>query len=117
MLVGHHVVLVLRIDGLVLGLDEDLVAREPVAAEVLEEVGVAGAVEVDVRVRGVLVLRRRGGQREPEGGGKGAEGVEGKLYHFGGRRAGLRYVSLFEGRLRCYGMLWVGASWMWQWVG
>lgn len=52
-----------------LGLDEDLVAREPVATEVLEEVGVARAVEVDVRVRGVLVLGRRwwsagaGGQR------------------------------------------------------
>lgn len=60
MLVGHHVVLVLRVDGLVLGLHEYLVAGQLVAAEVLEEVGVAGAVEVDVGVGGVFVLVGRG---------------------------------------------------------
>lgn len=58
-LVRHHVVLVLRVDGLVLGLDEDVVAREAVAAEVLEEVRVARAVEVDVGVGGVFVLGGR----------------------------------------------------------
>ena len=59
MLVGHHVVLIFRVYGLVLGFDENFVAGELVAAEVLEEVGIAGAVEVDVGVGGVLVLGGR----------------------------------------------------------
>lgn len=46
-LVGDDVVLVLRVDGLVLGRDVDVVVREAVAAEVLEEVGVALVAEVD----------------------------------------------------------------------
>lgn len=58
-LVGDDVVLVLGVDGLVLGGDVDVVGRQAVAAELLEQVGVARAVQMDLRVVGVLVLERR----------------------------------------------------------
>lgn len=59
MLVGDDVVLILRVDGLVLGRDVDLIIGEAVLAEVLEEVGVALVVEVDIRDGGVFVLQVR----------------------------------------------------------
>lgn len=49
MLVGDHVVLVLRVNRLMLGWDVNLVRGEFVLAEIFEEIGVAGAVEVNVR--------------------------------------------------------------------
>ena len=58
-LVRHHVILVLGVDGLVLGFDVDLVVGKPVFAEVLEEVGVARAMHVDVGVGRVFVLKAR----------------------------------------------------------
>lgn len=56
MLIGHHVVLVLWIYGLQVRRHVNLVVWEAVLAEVVEEVGVAGAVEVDLGVAGVFVL-------------------------------------------------------------
>lgn len=55
-LVGHDVVLVLRVDGLVVRRDVDVVGREAVPAEGLEEVGVPGPVEVEGGEVGVFVL-------------------------------------------------------------
>lgn len=59
-LVGHHVILVLRVDGLVLRRDVDVVRGEPVFAKVVKEVGIAGAMHVDVGEAGVFVLDRGG---------------------------------------------------------
>ncbi len=56
MLIGDYIVLVLGIEGLVVGRDVDLVVGELVAAEVFEEVGVEGAGEVDVGVGGIFGL-------------------------------------------------------------
>jgi len=47
MLIWNDIVFVLRVDGLVNGRNVDLVIRELVLAEVLEEVCVAGAVHVN----------------------------------------------------------------------
>lgn len=55
-LVRHDVVLVLRVDGLVLRGDIDVVSRQLVAAELLEQVCVAGAVEMDLGIVAVFVL-------------------------------------------------------------
>lgn len=56
MLVGHDVVLVLRVDGLVVRGHVDVVGGEAVLGEGLEEVGVARAVEVEGGEVGVFVL-------------------------------------------------------------
>ena len=56
MLVGNYIILVLRVDGLVFRLHVDLVLGEAVGDKVGEELGVAGAVEVDVGMMCVLVL-------------------------------------------------------------
>jgi len=48
MLVGHYIIFVFWIDGLVVRRHVDLVVGKLVFAEVLEEVGVSGTVEVDV---------------------------------------------------------------------
>lgn len=56
MLVRHHVVLVLGVDGLVVRGDVDVVRGQLVAAKLLQEICVAGTVEVDLGVMGVLVL-------------------------------------------------------------
>lgn len=56
MLVWHYIVLVFGVDGLIVGWDVDFVVWELVFAEVFEEVGVAGTVEVDVGVGGVFGL-------------------------------------------------------------
>lgn len=60
MLIGHDIVLVFRVDGLVVRRHVDFVIRQPRVwrAEVLEEVRVPRCVEVDVGVAGVLVLWR-----------------------------------------------------------
>jgi hypothetical protein len=57
-LVRDHVVLVLGVDGAVLWWHPDVVVGQAAvrAAEVLEEVGVSGGVEVDLGVAGVFVL-------------------------------------------------------------
>lgn len=55
-LVGHDVVLVLGVDGLVVRRHVDLVVREPVPAEVLEQVCVPRPLHVHVRVVAVLAL-------------------------------------------------------------
>lgn len=55
-LVGHDVVLVLRVDGLVVRGHVDVVGGEAVLGEGLEEVGVARAVEVEGGEVGVFVL-------------------------------------------------------------
>ena len=56
MLVGHDVVLVLRVDGLVVRRHVDVVGGEAVLGEGLEEVGVARAVQVEGGEVGVFVL-------------------------------------------------------------
>lgn len=54
MLVRHYVVFVFGIERLVLRRHVDLVVGQFVLAEVFEEIGVAGAREVDVGVGGVF---------------------------------------------------------------
>lgn len=56
MLVGHYIIFVLGIDGLVVRRHVDFVVWELVFAEVLEEVGVSGTVEVYVRIARVFRL-------------------------------------------------------------
>lgn len=56
MLVGHDIVLVFWVDGLVLGRDKDLVVGQPVFADVFKEVGVARVVHVHRGVAAVFVL-------------------------------------------------------------
>lgn len=51
MLIGNNIILIFWIQWLIVGRDIDVVVGELVAAEVLEEVGVAGGREVDVGVR------------------------------------------------------------------
>lgn len=55
-LVRHDVVLVLGVDGLMVRRDVDVVRGQAVLAEGFEEVGVAGAVEVEGGEVGVFVL-------------------------------------------------------------
>lgn len=71
-LVGHDVVLVLRVHGLVVRGHVDVVGREPVLGEGLEEVGVARAVQVERGEVGVFVLGR--GQELVLVGSEGREG-------------------------------------------
>jgi len=54
MLVGNYIIFIFWIDRLVVRRHIDFVVGELVFAEVFEEVGVAGAVEVDVGVGGVF---------------------------------------------------------------
>jgi len=54
MLIRYYIIFILRVDRLVVRRNIDLVIGEFVLAEVFEEVGVAGTVEVDVSVGGVL---------------------------------------------------------------
>ncbi len=56
MLIWYHVVLIFGIQGLIVRRDVDIVIWELVFAEVFEEVGVSGAVEVDICVAGVFGL-------------------------------------------------------------
>lgn len=71
-LVGHHVILVLRVDGLMLRRDIDFVVREAVFAEVLEQVGIARSVHVHIGEGAVFVLGQQcqrgvaGLSREPQ---------------------------------------------------
>ena len=58
MLVRYHIVFIFRVDRLMLGRDVYFVVGEAIAAEVLEEVGVAGAVHVHLGESRVFVLRR-----------------------------------------------------------
>lgn len=58
MLVRNNIVFFLRVDGLQVGRDVDVVLRESVLAEVLEQVGVMRVVEVDVGETAVFVLSR-----------------------------------------------------------
>ncbi len=57
-LVGHDVVLVFGVNGLVVRGHVDLVVGQLVLAEVLEEVGVAWPLHVDVCVASVFILER-----------------------------------------------------------
>jgi len=50
-LVGDHVVLIFRVNGLVLRGNVDVVVGKLVAAEVLEDVRIAAGAEVDVGER------------------------------------------------------------------
>lgn len=52
-LVGHHVVLVVRIDGLVLWCEENFVGEERLASEFFKEVDVPDRVEVQLGARGI----------------------------------------------------------------
>ena len=66
MLVGDHVVLILGVDGLVVGGNVDVVVGELVATEVFEQVGDAAGREVDVGADRIFGLggasaRARGG--------------------------------------------------------
>lgn len=56
MLVGNNIVLVLGVDGLQVRRHVHFVVGQAVFAEVVEEIGVARTVKVDVGVGGVLVL-------------------------------------------------------------
>ena len=56
MLVGHYVILVVRVDRLVARWDVDFFFGELDAREVFEEVGVVGGVEVDVGEGGIAGL-------------------------------------------------------------
>lgn len=56
MLVGDNIVFIFRVQRLVLGGHKDLVIWKLVLAEVLEEVGIPGTVEMYIRVVGVLGL-------------------------------------------------------------
>jgi hypothetical protein len=56
MLIGHYIVLIFRIDGLVVRRNVDLIIGELVFAKVFEEVGVPGSVEVNVGIGGVFGL-------------------------------------------------------------
>lgn len=55
-LLGHDIILVLRVDGLVLRGDVNVVGGQLVAAELLEQVSVAGPVEVNLGMLGVFIL-------------------------------------------------------------
>ena len=57
-LVGDHVVLVLRVDGLQVRGHVNLVGGQLVLAKVVKEVGDPGRGHVDVRVVSVLVLKK-----------------------------------------------------------
>jgi hypothetical protein len=65
-LIGHYVVLVFRVDGLQVRRHVDVVGGQLVLAKVLEQVGVARLLHVDVGEGGVFVLL---------GGGKGVSGM------------------------------------------
>jgi hypothetical protein len=56
MLVWHYVVFIFGIQWLIVRRDVDVVIRQLVFAEVLEEIGVPGPVEVHVSAVGVLGL-------------------------------------------------------------
>jgi hypothetical protein len=56
MLIGHYIVLIFRIDGLVVRRNVDLIIGELVFAEVFEEVRVPGSVEVNVGIGRVFGL-------------------------------------------------------------
>jgi hypothetical protein len=57
MLIRHYIILILRVDGLQVRRDVDVICGELVFAEVLEQVGVAGGLHVDVGVCCVFVLQ------------------------------------------------------------
>ena len=48
MLVGHNVVLVIRIEGLVLRRNVDVLGRQLDTGEVLQEIRVVGRVQMDI---------------------------------------------------------------------
>lgn len=56
MLVRDYIVLVLGVNGLVVRRHIDLIIGELVPAEVLKEIGISRAVEVDVGVVGIFGL-------------------------------------------------------------
>ncbi len=56
-LIGHYIILVFWVDGLVVRWHVDVVVGQLAAAEILEQVCVAGAMVVQVRVAAVFILR------------------------------------------------------------
>lgn len=56
MLIGHYIVLIFRVDGLIVRRNVDLIIGELVFAEVFEEVRVPRSVEVNVGIGGVFGL-------------------------------------------------------------
>jgi len=57
MLIRHNVILILRVDRLVLRFDINLIIGEFILGEILEQVRVPGAMHVDIREGGVLILQ------------------------------------------------------------
>lgn len=66
-LVGHDVVLVLGVDGLVVRRHVHLVGRQPVVREVVEEVRVPSALQVYLREVTVFVLSTNNKNKKEEG--------------------------------------------------